>query len=221
MKLKKRDYIDFGFNLRKVLIMDKKTLILSAAFGLMGSVAMAETIELPAPQINEDATLYQALTDRHSVRHFSTRPIDNQTLSNILWVAYGVNREDGRRTIPTAKNEKDLSVYVTNNLGTFLYDADANNLVRVLDKSILDMFQTQPFMANVPLVLIYAGSTADNNYAIMHAGSAYQNVELYAATNNLGCVVRALFDKEAVAKALNLPNGKRVIVSQAIGYEEE
>ncbi len=199
----------------------RKTMILSAAFGALSSVAMAEMIELPAPQIDEDATLYQALMDRHSVRRFSNRQIDRQMLSNILWVAYGVNREDGRRTIPTARNEKDLSIYVTEPEGTFLYDADANNLVRVLDKSILDMFQSQPFMANVPLVLIYAGSTADNNYAIMHAGSAYQNVELYAATNDLGCVVRALFDKEAVAKALNLPDGERVIVSQAIGYEEE
>ncbi|MBR2300065.1 MAG: nitroreductase family protein [Alphaproteobacteria bacterium] len=201
--------------------MNKKMMFLSAAFGVMSSVAMAQSIELPEPQIDNGVTLYQALKDRHSVRRFSTRPIDNQLLSNILWVAYGVNREDGRRTIPTARNEKDLSVYVTNNLGTFLYDADANSLVRVLDKSILDMFQSQPFMANVPLVLIYAGSTADNNYAIMHAGSAYQNVELYAATNDLGSVVRALFDKEAVAQALNLPDNQRVIVSQAIGYEEE
>ena len=199
----------------------KKLMILSTAFGLMSSVAMAQTIELPAPQIDNGVTLYQALKDRHSVRSYAQKPIDKQMLSNILWVAYGANREDGRRTIPTARNEKDLSVYVTDSEGTFLYDGESNTLIKVLDNSLLDMFQSQPFMANVPLVLIYTGSTADNDYAIMHAGSAYQNVELYAATNNLGCVVRALFDKEAVAKSLHLPEGQRVIVSQAIGYEEE
>lgn len=199
----------------------KKIMILSAAFGLMSSVATAETINLPTPQIDNGATLYQALKDRHSVRSYSTKPIDQQMLSNILWVAYGANREDGRRTIPTARNLKDLSVYVTDSEGTFLYDGEANTLTKVLDNSLLDMFQSQPYMANVPVVLIYTGSKADNDYAIMHAGSAYQNVELYAATNELGCVVRALFDKEAVAKALNLPEDERAIVSQAIGYEEE
>ena len=59
------------------------------------------------------------------------------------------------------------------------------------------------------------------DYAVMHAGSAYQNVDLYAATNNLGSVVRAFFDKQEVAKALNLKENQQVIVSQAIGYEEE
>jgi len=199
----------------------KKLMILSAAFGLMSSVALAEVIELPTPQIDNGATLYQALKDRHSVRSYAKKPLDRQMLSNILWVAYGANREDGRRTIPTARNLKDLSVYVTDSEGTFLYDGEANTLTRVLDNSILDLFQSQPFMANVPVVLIFTGSRADNDYAIMHAGSAYQNVELYAATNNLGCVVRALFDKDAVGKALNLPEDQRAIVSQAIGYEEE
>ena len=199
----------------------KKMMPLAAAFCMLSSVSMAETIELPAPQINEDATLYQALKSRHSVRSFTSEPISRQMLSNILWVAYGVNREDGRRTIPTARNLKDLAIYVTDNKGVFLYDAEQNNLQMISNESLLGLFQSQPYMENVPLVLIYTGSKADNDYAIMHAGSAYQNVELYAATNDIGCVVRALFDKEAVAKALNLPENERVIVSQAIGYEQE
>ena len=30
-----------------------------------------------------------------------------------------------------------------------------------------------------------------------------------------------MFDKEAVAKAVQLPAGQRIIVTQAIGYEKE
>lgn len=202
--------------------MNKKIMFLSAAFSVMSSAAMAfETINLPAPQVDQEASLYQALKNRHSVRSFTDKPIDNQMLSNILWVAYGANREDGRRTIPTAKNEKDLSVYVTDSKGTFLYNGEANTLQMVSPESLLPMFQSQPFMSKVPVVLIYTGSKANRNFSVMHAGSAYQNVELYAATNNLGCVVRALFDYEEVARALNLPEDQRVIVSQAIGYEKE
>ena len=73
-------------------------------------------------------------------------------------------------------------------------------------------------MKNVPLVLIYTGSK-DEDYPAMHAGSAYQNVGLYAASRGLGAVVRGYFDKEAVAKALNLPNSEAVIISQATGWE--
>lgn len=199
----------------------KKLMILSAAFGLMSSVAAAETIELPTPQVDNGATLYQALKDRHSVRSYENKKIDRQMLSNILWVAYGTNREDGRRTIPTARNQKNLSVYVTDDEGTFLYDGEKNTLERVLDKSMLSYFQTQPFMENVPLVLIYTGSKGDDDYPVMHAGSAYQNVELYVATNELGCVVRGLFDRIEVAKALGLADDQRAIISQAIGYAKE
>lgn len=66
--------------------------------------------------------------------------------------------------------------------------------------------------------MIYTGSK-DEDYPAMHAGSAYQNVGLYAASRGLGAVVRGYFDKEAVAKALNLPNSEAVIISQAIGWE--
>jgi len=201
--------------------MNKKTMFLSAAFGVMSSVAMADSIILPEPQIDNGVTLYQALQDRHAVRDFSTRPIDAQILSNILWVAYGINREDGRRTIPTAKNEQDLSVYVADDKGTFLYNAQTNALDLVSSERLLPLFQTQDYMQKVPVVLIYVGSTADTNFAFMHAGSAYQNVDLYAATNNIGTVVRAWFDKQAVAQALNLPEDQQVIISQAIGYEAE
>ena len=199
--------------------MNKKIMFLAAAFGAIGSTATAfESINLPQPNVDNGVTLYQALKDRHAVRSFTDEPVDNQMLSNILWVAYGVNREDGRRTIPTAKNEKDLSIYVTDKLGTFLYDAQNNALQMVLPESLLPLFQTQDYMQNVPVVLIYVGSTDDNHFAVMHAGSAYQNAGLYAASVGLNNVVRAWIDYEAVARALKLPNDKKVIVTQAIGW---
>ena len=177
-------------------------------------------MNLPEPKINEKPSLYEALKTRKSVRSFNGKALDAQTLSNVLWAAYGANRADGRRTIPTARNQKDLSVYVADGNGVFLYDGEKNTLDKVLDKNILEMFASQPFMKDVPVVLIYTGSKEDHHYSIMHAGSAYQNVELYAATNGLGCVVRALFDKEAVAGELGLTTSEHVIVSQAIGYEK-
>lgn len=200
----------------------KKLLVLSLLAAMIVSNAHAlEVIELPKPQIDKSATLYDALKNRKSVRSYEQKELDLQTLSNILWVAYGVNRDDGRRTIPTARNAKDLSVYVADKNGVWLYLADSNELKQMTAENIMYAFGSQSFMKDVPAVLIYAGSDKDHNFSVMHAGSAYQNVELYAGVTDLGCVVRAMFDKEAVAKAIQLPAGQRVIVTQAIGYEKE
>ena len=73
-------------------------------------------------------------------------------------------------------------------------------------------------MKSVSTVFVYTGSQED--YAIMHAGSAYQNVELYAATNDMASIVRGYFDKEKVTEVLNLPREERAIISQAIGWKK-
>lgn len=185
---------------------------------LMATSVMAADIKLPEPDKSNTTTLIQALEKRHSDREFSDKAIDNKTLSTILWAAYGVNRPDGKRTIPTALDKKDLNVYVFNKDGIWLYDAPSNTLKQQSNENHLDLFQLQDYMKPVSTVLVYTGSTED--YAIMHAGSAYQNVELYAAANNMGSIVRGYYDREKVPQVLNLPEGQRVIISQAIGWKK-
>ena len=184
----------------------------------MATSALAADIKLPAPDQTNTTTLIQALEQRHSDREFSDKAVDNQTLSSILWAAYGVNRTDGKRTIPTALDKKDLNVYVFNSDGIWLYDANENTLKKQSSENKLDLFRLQDYMNAVSTVLVYTGSTED--YAVMHAGAAYQNVELYAAANNMASIVRGYFEHEKVAQALNLPAGQRVIISQAIGWKK-
>lgn len=179
--------------------------------------ATAEQIKLPQP--DKSSAIMMAMNVRRSTKKFQAKDVDLATLSNVLWAAYGVNDASGKRTIPTARNEKNLQVYVATKKGVYLYDADNNALQQILTDNILDIFATQPYMANVPAVLIYTGDKDDpNNYGVMHAGSAYQNVALYATTVGLGTVVRGLFDKEKTEKTLNLPENIRVITTQAIGW---
>ena len=184
----------------------------------MATSALAADIKLPAPDKTNTTTLIQALEQRHSDREFSDKAIDNQTLSSILWAAYGVNRTDGKRTIPTALDKKDLNVYVFNSNGIWLYDANENSLKKQSSENKLDLFHLQDYMNAVSTVLVYTGSAED--YAVMHAGAAYQNVELYAAATNMASIVRDYFDHEKVSRALNLPAGQRVIISQAIGWKK-
>ena len=97
-------------------------------------------------------------------------------------------------------------------------DKDETALYFISNENHLRLFNTQDYMETVPVVLVYTGS--QNDYAIMHAGSAYQNVELYTATNNMASIVRGYFDKGKVADVLNLPDGQQVIISQAIGWKK-
>ncbi|MBP5399480.1 MAG: nitroreductase family protein [Alphaproteobacteria bacterium] len=186
--------------------------------GFMATSALAAEIKLPLPEKTNTTTLIQALENRYSEREFSDKVVDNQTLSNLLWAAYGVNREDGRRTIPTALNKKDLNIYVFNKDGIWLYDATKNSLIQQSAENYLKLFQLQDYMEPVSTVLVYTGSNED--YAAMHAGSAYQNVELYIAANNMASVVRGYFEREKVREVLKLPDGQRVIISQAIGWKK-
>lgn len=177
---------------------------------------MAEAVvkKLPAPVVAGGKPLMETIGERKTIREFKAQNVDDQTLSEILWVAFGISH-DGKRTIPTAMNQQNLKVYVVRNDGAWLYDAAENSLTQVTAENLQPLFATQDFMKDVPVNLVYVGS--DEKYSPMHAGSAYQNVGLYAASKGMHSVVRGYFDNDRVTKALNLENGERAIVSQAIG----
>lgn len=184
---------------------------------LFSEAAMAETVvkKLPAPVMTGGKPLMEAIAERKTIREFKAQDIDEQTLSEILWTAFGISH-DGKRTIPTAMNQQNLKVYVVKNDGAWLYDAAGNTLTQITAENLQPLFATQDFMKNVPVNLVYVGS--DEKYSPMHAGSAYQNVGLYAASKGMHSVVRGYFDNDKVTKALGLENGERAIVSQAIGW---
>lgn len=177
-----------------------------------------ENIKLPVPNLVNDKLLLDALNERRSTKSYLSKDIDMQTLSNILWAAYGVNNETGLRTIPTARNLKNMKLYVAKTTGVWLYNAEENLLKAVCDDNIWSCFDTQPYVKDIPLMLIYTGEMDEHYYAVMHAGSAYQNVALYATSVGLGTVVRGLFDFDKVSKYLNLPENEKVIITQGVGF---
>ena len=93
----------------------------------------ATRMELPAPNKTGGMPLMQALNARRSTKtNYSGAALSAQQLSDLLWATWGVNREDGRRTAPTAMNRQDVRVYVALENGVWLYDAD-NALIKVLE----------------------------------------------------------------------------------------
>lgn len=78
--------------------------------GMLGGVAaaavgqtpsgQAKNISLPAPRREGGQPLLSALNLRRSTRAYSTRSLPLQTLSDLLWAAFGINRPSGDRTAP-------------------------------------------------------------------------------------------------------------------------
>lgn len=187
---------------------------------LLASSAWAETVSksLPSPDLKGGKPLMQVLNSRQSIKTFSSQPLDDQTLSEVLWSAWGINRKDGKRVVPTSMNTQNMRVYAIQADGAWLYDATKNKLTQVSAEDLRPLMAQQAYAKEVPLFLLY--TTNGSGEAVtsgMHAGSMYQNVGLYTASKGLNNVVRGYYDKSGLAKALNIPE-EDIIISQAVGW---
>ena len=88
---------------------------------------MAQDIILPQPDMNMKTTLGEALQKRKSTRSYTQQELDLQQISNVLWAAWGYNRED-KRTAPSSQNKQELDHYVVLKSGIYGYDAKNNRL---------------------------------------------------------------------------------------------
>jgi SagB-type dehydrogenase family enzyme len=187
-------------------------------------------ISLPTPHMQGGKPLMQVLKDRQSSRSFGTKKLSMQTLSDLLWAAFGINRPDsGKRTAPSTRNWQEIDVYAVMENGAYLYDAKANTLKLVVKGDIRNMTGSQPFVASAPLNLVYVAdvmkmknaSPSDITlYSGADVGFISQNVYLFCASEGLATVVRGLVDRDVCAKALNLSGQKKVVLAQTVGYPE-
>lgn len=191
-------------------------IILIAA--VTGAKAELVTQALPKPDMRGTRPLMQCLQKRESVRQFGRRAVSEQILADMLWAAVGVNRQNGKRTIPTALNSQDLTVYVIKYDGAWQYDAKGHKLIQVSDKDLRPLLATQDYAKEAALDLVYVSTSDEALIGAMHAGSAYQNVGLYCACKGLNNVIRGYFDKDDLAKALNLCENQKIMVTQAVGW---
>jgi len=177
------------------------------------SVALAQeskVLQLPEPTKTGGIPLFNALATRKSHRGFSPVALPLEQLSTLLWAAFGVNRPDGQRTIPTAHDRRNLNIYTVLPSGVWLYDAEKNNLTLVLKEDRTGSY------GGSPLTLLYASSTLEGPVGALQAGSAYQNVGLFCASESLANVVKTT-GVDVLKNELTLPEGYQVMVVQSIG----
>jgi nitroreductase len=182
-------------------------------------------ISLPAPQTEGGMPLMQALKQRHSTRAFSSQPLSLQTLSNLLWAGFGINRADGHRTAPSAMNWQAIDLYVATAEGVYLYDAKANALQPVVAGDLRAVAGTQPFVKDAAVNLVYVADTARShgNTDLIDADTGFiaENVYLFCASEGLVTVVRASVDRAAIVKAFKLRPEQHVTLGQSVGYPQK
>jgi SagB-type dehydrogenase family enzyme len=187
-------------------------------------------VKLPPPNLNSGKSLMQSLQARKSSRDFSTKQLPVQVLSNLLWAADGINRpESGRRTAPSAVNWQEIDIYVAMADGLYLYNAKEHVLKMVIKQDLRALTGKQSFVKEAPLNLIYVadfyrmggGNLEEKNfYSAADAAFISQNAYLYCASEGLATVVRGLIDRDALAKAMQLHDNQKIILSQTVGYPQ-
>lgn len=211
--------------------MKKLSFIVCSLFLIMSMNAQKQ-IKLNAPNKSRGTTVMKALSERHSVRDFSSKELSLQDLSDLLWAANGINRSDGKRTAPSAMNKQDVDIYVVMKSGTYLYDAKTQALKPVVLKDLRgDVAGGQDFVKVAPVSLVLVsdisrfGSMASKEMnTIMGAvdvGTVCQNINLFCAATGLITVPRASMEKEALKQSLKLTDNQILIMNNPVGYPKK
>jgi len=206
----------------------KLTALLAALCAFATAGLAAGDIKLPAPQKTGGMPLMEALAKRSTARSFDpARDLTPQQISNLLWAANGINRDDGKRTAPTASNKQELELYVLLKTGAYLYDAKANTLVLVAEGDKREIGGTQAFVKNAPITVLIAadfarmngGDTPGNRQtASTDAGFVSQNIYLYCASEGLANGVRGSVDRAKIAAALSFKPTQWVALGHSAGH---
>ncbi len=160
-------------------------IIIFCTICLNSALAQKKDISLPQPQTTGGLPLMEALSKRESLRSFSDKKLSPQTLSNLLWAGFGINRRhSGKRTAPSAGNRQEVDIYVATPEAVFVYNARHNKLETISNKDIRHLCGVQDFVKTAPIVLIYVADyrkmagdqTQKDFYAAADTGYISQNV---------------------------------------------
>lgn len=188
-----------------------------------------KTISLNQPDLSRGLPVMQAFSKRGSASVFTSDKLKLQDLSDLLWAANGVNRQDSKkRTAPSAMNAQDIDVYLFSEEGVYFYDADNHSLIEVVtgDQRMLAAGRQADFAkAAAILVLvsdIFRFPGTDNNMklslAAMDAGIVSQNISVFCAGTGLITRPRATMDTAKLKEVLKLKETQYPMLNNPVSY---
>lgn len=197
-----------------------------------------QAITLPKPEKDGGKSVIAALWDRKTVRNIRSEKLPLQTFSNLLWAAFGVNRESGSfgkpgRTAPSASNSQEIDLYVALPEGVYLYEAVPHRLTPVAAGDYRSR-SGRGAAATAPVNLFYVvdlkkyvlegnpdrrinDPEVQKSYYYCAAGLIAQSVYLFATSQGLAAWFHNC-DKENTIKEFKLRPEQRVLFAQTVGY---
>lgn len=174
-------------------------------------------------------TVMKALSERHSTREYVSKALSMADLSDLLWAANGINRNDsGKRTAPSALNKQDVDVYVVMPEGSYLYDAKNHQLNLVAEGDHRGAVAGgQAFVKSAPLSLVLISDISrfgdvknvrNQLMGAMDAGIVSQNISLFCSSASLATVPRASMDFDQLKKVLKLKDSQMPMMNHPVGY---
>jgi hypothetical protein len=219
-----------------------------AATGLAGEPAVQapagpatdlKPIDLPKPRMDGGKSVLASLKERRTIRDISAEALSPQMLSDLLWAAFGVNREGGPRgrpgrTAATASNSQEIDLYVALAEGIYLYDAVPHRLVPVVaGDQRAKVGRQRRGGTPAPVRIIFVADIAryaaapfqepglrdpeiQKSYSNIATGLIAGNIYLFAASQGLAAWFHNC-DKEGLARLLKLRPEQRVLYAQTVG----
>jgi nitroreductase len=202
-----------------------------------------DPVILPEPMKSGGKTLLEALSLRQTNRNIGPREIPLQVLSNLLWAAFGVNREKASfkklgRTAPSASNSQEIDLYVALKSGLYLYDAVPHQL-RPITAGDFSMLSGQGgasrLTQHAPVNIFYVVDLArydlgpdqpdphigdpevQKSYYYTDTGFIAQNINLFAASEGLATWFHNC-DKDSIRVKFNLRPNQRILFAHTVGY---
>ncbi len=213
----------------------KKLLIFCLVLASISGTLKAQDITLPAPDRKGGKPLMQALNERQSFRSYTDEGLTKQQMSDLLWAAWGINRTDQKkRTAASAMNYQEIDMYVALPTGLYLYIAESHSLKMINNKDLRKTTGTQGYVNNAALNLVFVADMGkagkregvkidDSDLFMSYANAALiaQNVYLYCASAELGCIVRGSIPKEKLALEMGLKSNQYIILAQTVGHPKK
>ena len=188
-----------------------------------------QAIKLNEPSKTGGSSVMEAFSNRKSVREFSDRKLSTQDLSDLVWAAAGINRQDaGLRTAPSWRNFQDIDLYVCFSEGVYFYNAKTHTLEPFAQGNFYPLIvYNQEYVNNAPVILLLVTDLSkmqgDNGIpqmviAGLDAGIISQNISIFCAAKNMVTVPRGFMDKEELKNVLKLKETQHIMLNHPVGY---
>ncbi len=196
-------------------------------------------ITLVKPQKDGGKSVLAALRERRTIRNISEEKLPPQVLSNLLWAAFGVNREKASfgkpgRTAASASNSQEIDLYVALPEGVYLYEAVPHRLTPVVAGDFRARSGRRS-AARAPVNIFYVvdrtrydegpgqpdrnigNPEVQKSYYYVATGLIAAHVYLFAASQGLAAHFHNC-DKQNTVREFKLRPEQSVLFAQTVGY---